>query len=120
MRISDWSSDVCSSDLFIGVGLDSSELGHPPEKFSKAFELARMLGLRRVAHAGEEGPPEYIWAALDVLGAERIDHGVRATEDTVLLERPVHARISLPVRFGERTVGTKRVHVCRFPWGYVN
>src|SRR3546814_16463501 len=74
MRISDWSSDVCSSDLFIGVGLDSSELGHPPEKFSKAFELARMLGLRRVAHAGEEGPPAYIWAALDVVGAARIEH----------------------------------------------
>src|SRR3546814_12566023 len=51
------------------ICLDSSELGHPPEKFSKAFELARMLGLRRVAHAGEEGPPGYIWAALDVLGA---------------------------------------------------
>src|SRR3546814_2730874 len=97
MRISDWSSDVCSSDLFIGVGLDSSGLGHPPEKFSKAFELARMLGLRRVAHAGEEGPPEYIWAALDVLGAERIDHGVRAIDDTVLMERLARERIALTV-----------------------
>ncbi|PKM13615.1 MAG: adenosine deaminase [Gammaproteobacteria bacterium HGW-Gammaproteobacteria-5] len=84
-------------DKFIGVGLDSSELGHPPEKFSKVFELARMLGLRRVAHAGEEGPPEYIWAALDVLGAERIDHGVRAIDDTVLMERLARERIALTV-----------------------
>lgn len=84
-------------DKIIGVGLDSSELGHPPEKFRKAFELARMLGLRRVAHAGEEGPPEYIWAALDVLGAERIDHGVRAIDDTVLMERLARERIALTV-----------------------
>src|SRR3546814_2592802 len=66
-------------------------------KFSKALELARMLGLRRVAHAGEEGPPEYIWAALDVLGAERIDHGVRAIDDTVLMERLARERIALTV-----------------------
>ena len=84
-------------DKFIGVGLDSSERGHPPETFRKAFELARMLGLRRVAHAGEEGPPEYIWAALDVLGAERIDHGVRAIDDTVLMERLARERIALTV-----------------------
>src|SRR3546814_9119146 len=72
-------------------------------KFSKALELARMLGLRRVAHAGEEGPPEYIWAALDVLGAERIDHGVRAIDDTVLMERLARERIALTVRSEEHT-----------------
>ncbi|MDO9160012.1 MAG: adenosine deaminase, partial [Burkholderiaceae bacterium] len=60
---------------FIGVGLDSSELGHPPEKFARVFARCRELGLRTVAHAGEEGPPEYIWQALDVLKVERIDHG---------------------------------------------
>ncbi len=74
-------------DRLLGVGLDSSELGHPPEKFAKVFALAREEGLRTVAHAGEEGPPEYIWQALDVLGAERIDHGYRATEDPALMAR---------------------------------
>jgi adenosine deaminase len=63
---------------FIGVGLDSSELGHPPEKFARVFARARELGLHVVAHAGEEGPPAYIWSALDVLQVERIDHGVEA------------------------------------------
>jgi len=71
----------------IAVGLDSSELGRPPEMFEGAYSRARALGLRGVAHAGEEGPPEYITAALDVLGAERIDHGVRCLEDPELVRR---------------------------------
>ena len=70
-----------------GVGLDSSELGHPPAKFARVFAAARALGLRLVAHAGEEGPPEYVTEALDVLGIERIDHGNRALEDAALVER---------------------------------
>jgi adenosine deaminase len=68
-------------DKFIGVGLDSSELGHPPEKFARVFARCRELGLHLVAHAGEEGPPAYIWSALDVLKVERIDHGVQAFQD---------------------------------------
>ena len=72
---------------FIGVGLDSSELGHPPRKFSNVFAAARNLGFRLTAHAGEEGPPEYVWEALDVLGVERIDHGNRALEDDALIAR---------------------------------
>src|SRR5437899_1264233 len=67
-------------DKIIGVGLDSSELGHPPEKFCRVFERCRQLGLRLVAHAGEEGPPAYIEAALDLLNVERIDHGVRCLD----------------------------------------
>ena len=74
-------------DQILGVGLDSSEVGHPPEKFKNAFARARSMGLRTVAHAGEEGPPEYVWQALDLLGAERIDHGVRALEDPDLVRR---------------------------------
>ena len=70
---------------FIGVGLDSSERGHPPEKFARVFARAGELGLHRVAHAGEEGPPAYIWSALDVLHVERIDHGVRCVEDPALV-----------------------------------
>ena len=72
---------------FVGVGLDSSELGHPPRKFKNVFAAARDLGFRLTAHAGEEGPAEYIWEALDVLGAERIDHGNRALEDDALVAR---------------------------------
>ncbi len=71
----------------VAVGLDSSEVGNPPELFSEAFRLARDLGLRAVAHAGEEGPPEYVVGALDTLGVERIDHGVRSLEDPHLMER---------------------------------
>ncbi len=74
-------------DLFIGVGLDSSERGHPPEKFARVFAKCRELGLRLVAHAGEEGPPEYIINALDVLKVERIDHGVRCVDDPTLVQR---------------------------------
>jgi adenine deaminase len=81
----------------IGIGLDSSELGHPPSKFRRVFEQARALGLRCVAHAGEEGPPAYIYEALDILQVERIDHGVRSIEDPALVERLAHARIALTV-----------------------
>ncbi len=82
---------------FIGVGLDSSELGHPPEKFARVFAEARHLDLRAVAHAGEEGPPAYIWSALDVLKVERIDHGVQSLQDPRLVERLVRDRIPLTV-----------------------
>ena len=82
---------------FIGVGLDSSELGHPPEKFARVFAKARELGLHVVAHAGEEGPPEYIWSALDALQAERIDHGVQCLKDPALVTRLVAERIPLTV-----------------------
>ncbi len=84
-------------DKFVGVGLDSSEMGHPPEKFARVFAKARELGLRPVAHAGEEGPPAYIWSALDVLHVERIDHGVRCVEDAALVERLARERIPLTV-----------------------
>lgn len=84
-------------DKFIGVGLDSSEVGHPPEKFARVFAKARDLGLRIVAHAGEEGPPEYIWSALDVLHAERIDHGVQSLKDPALVKRLAAERIPLTV-----------------------
>ena len=82
---------------FIGVGLDSSELGHPPEKFARVFAEARQLGLRAVAHAGEEGPPAYIWSALDVLKVERIDHGVQSLRDPDLVSRLLRERIPLTV-----------------------
>jgi len=82
---------------FIGVGLDSSERGHPPEKFARVFARCRELGLHVVAHAGEEGPPAYIWNALDVLKVERIDHGVRCIEDPALVRRLAAERIPLTV-----------------------
>jgi adenosine deaminase len=82
---------------FIGVGLDSSERGHPPEKFAHVFAHARALGLHAVAHAGEEGPPAYVEAALDVLKAERIDHGVRSVESPALVQRLARDRIPLTV-----------------------
>jgi adenosine deaminase len=82
---------------FIGVGLDSSELGHPPEKFARVFARCRELGLRLVAHAGEEGPPAYVWSALDVLKVERIDHGVQSTKDPQLMKRLALDRIPLTV-----------------------
>jgi len=84
-------------DRILGVGLDSSERGHPPEKFARVFARCRQLGFRVVAHAGEEGPPAYIASALDVLGAERIDHGVRCLEDPALVARLVRERIPLTV-----------------------
>ena len=82
---------------FIGVGLDSSERGHPPEKFARVFAKCRELGLHVVAHAGEEGPPAYIQSALDVLQAERIDHGVRCVEDPALVRRLAARRTPLTV-----------------------
>jgi adenosine deaminase len=82
---------------FIGVGLDSSERNHPPEKFARVFARCRELGLHLVAHAGEEGPPAYIWSALDVLKVERIDHGVRCVEDPALVQRLARERIPLTV-----------------------
>ena len=81
----------------IGVGLDSSELGHPPEKFARIFKRCGELGLHRVAHAGEEGPPAYIYTALDVLQVERIDHGVQASRDRALMERLAAQGIALTV-----------------------
>lgn len=82
---------------FSGVGLDSSEVGNPPEKFVRVFTRCKDLGLRRVAHAGEEGPPAYIWGALDLLHAERVDHGVQAVHDAALMQRLCDARIPLTV-----------------------
>ena len=83
--------------LLIGVGLDSSERGHPPERFAKVFAQARALGLHAVAHAGEEGPPAYIESALDVLQVERIDHGVRCVESPALVARLAASRMPLTV-----------------------
>ncbi len=80
-----------------GVGLDSSEQGHPPSKFARLFARCRELGLHVVAHAGEEGPPAYIVEALDVLKVERIDHGVRAAEDPALLARLAREQVPLTV-----------------------
>ena len=79
------------------VGLDSSEVGHPPSKFAEVFDRARGEGFLTVAHAGEEGPPEYIWEALDLLKVERIDHGVRSLEDPVLVDRLGKEQIPLTV-----------------------
>jgi adenine deaminase len=81
----------------VGVGLDSGERGNPPRKFVRVFEKAREHGLRAVAHAGEEGPAEYIHEALDLLFVERIDHGVRCDEDPALVERIVQKQIPLTV-----------------------
>ena len=85
------------ADLWVGVGLDSSERGNPPEKFARVFSRARDAGLHVVAHAGEEGPADYVSAALDVLKVERIDHGVRAEEDAALLVRLKREQIPLTV-----------------------
>lgn len=84
-------------DRIHGVGLDSSELGHPPAKFARVFARARALGLHVTAHAGEEGPPGYIYEALDVLRVDRIDHGNRALEDRALVQRLVSERMTLTV-----------------------
>ncbi len=84
-------------DAFIGVGLDSSEKGFPPRLFERVFAKARSEGLHAVAHAGEEGPPEYIWEALDLLKIKRIDHGVRAIEDERLMQRIIDEQIPLTV-----------------------
>ncbi len=84
-------------DKIVGIGLASSEVGHPPEKFAKVYARAKQLGFRLVAHAGEEAPPAYIWSALDVLNVERIDHGVQAIHDAALMQRLAKDRIPLTV-----------------------
>ncbi len=84
-------------DRIAAVGLDSSELGHPPEKFARVFARAGEMGLKRVAHAGEEGPPEYVRQALDMLHVDRLDHGNRSLEDDALIERLARDQITLTV-----------------------
>jgi adenosine deaminase len=89
--------EALCDDMIDGIGLDSGEIGNPPEKFAAVYRRAREAGLHAVAHAGEEGPPSYIVGALDALGAERIDHGVRSLEDPALVERLVRERVCLTV-----------------------
>jgi adenine deaminase len=84
-------------DAILAVGLDSGEASNPPEKFRAVFDRARSEGFLAVAHAGEEGPPEYIWQALDLLGVRRVDHGVRSTEDDRLVARLVAEQVPLTV-----------------------
>lgn len=84
-------------ERIVGVGLDSSEIGHPPSKFTEVFDRARAEGFLTVAHAGEEGPPAYILEALDLLKVRRIDHGVQCIQDSVLVERLVKERVPLTV-----------------------
>jgi adenosine deaminase len=84
-------------DWIAGVGLDSSEVGHPPSKFRNVFARARGLGFRCVAHAGEEGPAQYVWEALDLLRVDRLDHGNRCLDDEALVARLVEQRIGLTV-----------------------
>lgn len=84
-------------DRILGVGLDSSELGHPPSKFERVFAKAREKGLKLFAHAGEEGPPEYVYEALDLLKVDRIDHGNRSLEDDALVKRLVDSQMVLTV-----------------------
>ena len=84
-------------DKLIGIGLDSGEVGNPPEKFARVFARCRELGFHLVAHAGEEGPPAYVWTALDVLKVERVDHGVQSSKDASLMQRLAKDRIALTV-----------------------
>ena len=84
-------------DRIVGVGLDSSEAGHPPSKFKRVFARARDAGFFLSAHAGEEGPPSYVWEALDVLGVARIDHGNRSLEDQALVGRLARDQVALTV-----------------------
>jgi adenosine deaminase len=84
-------------DRIAGVGLDSSEVGHPPAKFARVFAAAAERGLKRVAHAGEEGPPEYVFEALDILEVDRLDHGNRSLEDPVLVRRLAEEQMTLTV-----------------------
>ena len=83
--------------LIDGVGLDSSEVGNPPSKFQNVFEKARQLGLKLVAHAGEEGPPEYVWEALNLLQIDRLDHGNRSLEDEKLVEKLINRQTALTI-----------------------
>ena len=96
-------------DKLIGVGLDSGEVGNPPEKFARVFARCRELGFHLVAHAGEEGPPAYVWTALDVLKVERIDHGVQSSRDAALMRRLAQDRIALTV------CPLSNVRLCVFP-----
>jgi adenine deaminase len=84
-------------DKIIGIGLDSGEVGNPPEKFARVFARCRQLGFHLVAHAGEEGPPAYVWTALDLLKVERVDHGVQSSKDAALMQRLAKDRIALTV-----------------------
>jgi adenosine deaminase len=84
-------------DRIAAVGLDSSEVGHPPDKFARVFAAAAEQGLKRVAHAGEEGPPAYVWEALDLLEIDRLDHGNRSLEDPALTERLAREQMTLTV-----------------------
>ena len=84
-------------DKIIGIGLDSGEVGNPPEKFARVFARCRELGFHLVAHAGDEGPPAYVWTALDVLKVERVDHGVQSSKDALLMQRLAQDRIALTV-----------------------
>ena len=97
------------SDHIIGIGLDSGEVGNPPEKFARVFARCRQLGFRLVAHAGEEGPPAYVWTALDLLKVERIDHGVQSTHDAALMQRLAQDRIALTV------CPLSNLNLCVFP-----
>jgi adenosine deaminase len=105
------------TDRIIGVGLDSAEVGHPPSLFAHVFARARDAGLHLVAHAGEEGPPEYIREAIDLLGVERIDHGIRAIEDPELVARLAGERIALTMcplsNVRLRTIGDLAEHPLR-------
>lgn len=85
------------ADKIIAIGLDSSEVGFPPQPFEPAFKAARDLGWRCVAHAGEEGPPSYVWGALNALAVDRIDHGIRSDEDASLMQRLIESQIPLTV-----------------------
>ncbi len=97
MQSATLSSALPFRDSFIGVGLDSAEVGFPPSLFEAVYRRARAEGLHRVAHAGEEGGPDYVWEALDVLGVERIDHGNRAMEDPALVARLAREAMTLTV-----------------------
>lgn len=90
-------SALAFRDRIVGVGLDSSETGNPPSKFKNVFRRARDAGFFLTAHAGEEGPPSYVWEALDVLGVQRIDHGNRSLEDDSLVARLARERMALTV-----------------------
>lgn len=84
-------------DKIIGVGLDSSEIGHPPSKFERVFSRAREEGFLILAHAGEEGPPEYVWEALNLLKIDRLDHGNRALEDEALTQKLIETKMALTI-----------------------
>ncbi|MCF6323773.1 MAG: adenosine deaminase [Gammaproteobacteria bacterium] len=95
--INTWQEAQPHLDKFIAVGLDSAELGHPPSKFKNVFAMARAANKKVVCHAGEEGPPEYIWQALDLLEVDRVDHGNRSLEDSALVTRLVNDEMTLTV-----------------------